>query len=152
MVHHTCFPPCSKAHLYQDHGHHGHHHGHGTGNLATTADLEQSSAETLCAHSIATSQSNISKRHKGHQHTLQQPPSGCGKRDVASLAVLLHVLMDAINNIGVIIAALVIWQAHYSARYYADPGVSMGISIMIIVSTFSISIKSSKSTRDMSDS
>ncbi|KAM3085078.1 hypothetical protein ACMFMG_003514 [Clarireedia jacksonii] len=133
-----------SAFLIHDHDHHGHHHGHGRGHFATTEDLEQSSAETLCVNSITTSRSNIAKCHKGHQHTLQQPPIRGYKRDLASLAVLLHVLMDAINNIGVIIAALVIWRAHSSARFYADPGVSMGISIMIIISTFSI-IRSSGS-------
>lgn len=39
---------------------------------------------------------------------------------------------DAINNIGVIIAALVIWLTHYQARFYADPGVSAGIGLFII--------------------
>jgi zinc transporter 1 len=49
--------------------------------------------------------------------------------------VLLHVLSDAANNLGVIAAALVIWLAKYDGRYYADPGVSMGIAIMIIISS-----------------
>lgn len=69
-------------------------------------------------------------------------PSNDGKepRDLASLAVMLHVIMDAINNIGVIIAALVIWRTKYGGRFYADPGVSMGISIMLIFSSFPISM------------
>ncbi len=50
------------------------------------------------------------------------------------LGVLVHVIGDALNNIGVIIAALVIWQTNYEARFYADPGVSMGIAIMILLS------------------
>lgn len=50
------------------------------------------------------------------------------------LGVLLHVIGDALNNIGVIIAAVVIWQATYEGRFYADPGVSMGIAIMILLS------------------
>lgn len=49
------------------------------------------------------------------------------------LGVLIHVVGDAINNIGVIIAAVVIWQTHYPARFYADPGASMGIAIMILL-------------------
>lgn len=61
-------------------------------------------------------------------------------RDLASLAVMLHVIMDAINNIGVIIAALVIWRTNYGGRFYADPGVSMGISIMLIFSALPISM------------
>ena len=42
---------------------------------------------------------------------------------------------DAINNVGVIVSALVIWFAHYPGRYYADPGVSMGIAFMILASS-----------------
>jgi zinc transporter 1 len=50
------------------------------------------------------------------------------------MGVLVHVISDALNNIGVIIAALVIWLANYDARFYADPGVSIGISLMIFLS------------------
>ncbi|RAL13672.1 putative di-, tri-valent inorganic cation transporter [Aspergillus homomorphus CBS 101889] len=52
------------------------------------------------------------------------------------MGVLVHVLGDAANNLGVMAAALVIWLTHYEGRYYADPGTTMGISIMIILSSF----------------
>lgn len=55
--------------------------------------------------------------------------------------VMLHVLSDAINNIGVIIAAVVIWKANYAGRFYADPSVSMGISLMILVSCLPLSMR-----------
>jgi hypothetical protein len=42
------------------------------------------------------------------------------------MGVLIHVLGDAANNLGVIIAALVIWKATYDGRHYADPAVSYG--------------------------
>lgn len=51
------------------------------------------------------------------------------------MGVLLHVLCDAANNLGVMAAALVIWLARYDGRYYADPGVSTGIAIMIMISS-----------------
>jgi zinc transporter 1 len=50
------------------------------------------------------------------------------------LGVLVHVVGDAINNLGVIIAAIVIWKADYDGRFYADPGVSIGIAILIMIS------------------
>jgi zinc transporter 1 len=50
------------------------------------------------------------------------------------MAVLMHIAGDAMNNIGVIIAAAVIWKAKYEGRFYADPAVSMGIAIMITLS------------------
>lgn len=52
------------------------------------------------------------------------------------MGVLIHVIGDAINNIDVIIAALVIWLAKYDGRFYADPGVSVGIALLIIASAF----------------
>ena len=55
------------------------------------------------------------------------------------MGVLLHVLGDAANNLGVMIAALVIWLTHYEARYYADPATSMGIASMILLSAFPLS-------------
>lgn len=54
--------------------------------------------------------------------------------------VLLHILCDAANNLGVVAAALVIWLAKYEARYYADPGVGMGIGIMIILSSLPLGL------------
>lgn len=60
-------------------------------------------------------------------------PKGKG-RDLGMMGVLVHLVGDAINNVGVIIAAAVIWQAKYEGRFYVDPGVSMGIAIMILLS------------------
>ncbi|KAH1273131.1 hypothetical protein KXW98_003287 [Aspergillus fumigatus] len=51
------------------------------------------------------------------------------------LGVLLHVIGDAVNNLGVMIAALVIWFTEYEGRYYADPGASLWIGVIIILSS-----------------
>ncbi|KAM0278120.1 hypothetical protein ACHAO9_012295 [Fusarium lateritium] len=50
------------------------------------------------------------------------------------MGVFIHVLGDAINNIGVIIAAVIIWKAKGEGRYYADPAVGVFISLMILLS------------------
>lgn len=54
--------------------------------------------------------------------------------DLGMMGVLVHVIGDAINNIGVIVAAVVIWQAKSDARFYADPAASMFIALMIFLS------------------
>lgn len=51
------------------------------------------------------------------------------------MGVLIHVLGDAANNVGVIIAAAVIWKTNYPGRFYADPAVSMAIAFMIFFSS-----------------
>ncbi|KAL9008945.1 MAG: hypothetical protein Q9173_005980 [Seirophora scorigena] len=92
------------------------------------------------AHSIPDPSQNTSMEladtahanHKHHKLSLQGP-SG---HDIGMLGVVLHVLSDAINNLGVIIAALVIHLTHSPSRFYADPGVSMGISFMILLSSY----------------
>ncbi|KAF3031864.1 hypothetical protein E8E11_001924 [Didymella keratinophila] len=76
--------------------------------------------------------SPTSPTHKEHKHnTAVVKPSG---RDLGMLGVLIHVLGDAINNIGVIISAVVIWQASGHGRYYIDPAISCFIAIMILIS------------------
>ena len=48
------------------------------------------------------------------------------------LGVLIHVIGDAINNIGVIVSAVIIWKCEGEARHYADPAVSVFIAVMIL--------------------
>ncbi|KAK3045002.1 hypothetical protein LTS18_014809, partial [Coniosporium uncinatum] len=53
------------------------------------------------------------------------------------LGVLIHVGGDALNNIGVIISAAIIWfvPSNTDGKYYADPAVSMLIALMIFGSS-----------------
>ncbi|KXH62985.1 cation diffusion facilitator family transporter, partial [Colletotrichum salicis] len=57
-------------------------------------------------------------------------------RDLNMLGVLLHVLTDALNNLSVIVAALIIWKSPSNARFYADPGVSVFIALTIMLSAW----------------
>ncbi|KAJ5133475.1 cation efflux protein [Penicillium atrosanguineum] len=104
-----------------DHGHdHNSHDGH--------------SHETTNEGSASISL--VSERHMHHKHhTNASNNTRSSNRDLAMMGVLIHVLGDCANNIGVIIAAAVIWFAHYEGRYYADPAASMGIAIMIFLSS-----------------
>lgn len=71
--------------------------------------------------------------HQDHRHTTF-PMTAMKGHDLGVMGVLIHVIGDAINNVGVIIAALVIWLAKYDGRFYADPGVSVGIALLILAS------------------
>jgi zinc transporter 1 len=62
-------------------------------------------------------------------------------------ALVLHVLGDALGNVGVIVTGLVIWLSSWSFKYYCDPIVSLVIAVIIFSSalplgTTSISIAS----------
>jgi zinc transporter 1 len=69
--------------------------------------------------------------HKEHRHKVSKSES---HRDYGIAGVLIHITGDAFNNIGVIIAGLVIWKSTSPSRYYADPSVSMAIAIIILLS------------------
>ncbi|KAF1994271.1 cation efflux family protein [Amniculicola lignicola CBS 123094] len=69
-------------------------------------------------------------QHAKHLHLTQiNKPQGM---DLGILAVIIHLVGDAINNIAVIISALIIWLTKSNARFYADPAVGMWIAIMIL--------------------
>ncbi|KAK7444157.1 cation diffusion facilitator family transporter [Colletotrichum acutatum] len=65
-----------------------------------------------------------SPKHHNHNHT----------RDLNMLGVLLHVLTDALNNLSVIIAALIIWKSSSPNRFYADPATGIFIAFTIVLS------------------
>lgn len=88
----------------------------------------------------------MSSVHENHRHT-NAASAAPEKHDLGILGALLHVIGDAVNNIGVIISALVIWLAKYDGRHYADPGVSIGIAILILVSA--IPLGESSGTKEL---
>ncbi|CAG61505.1 uncharacterized protein GVI51_K07249 [Nakaseomyces glabratus] len=58
--------------------------------------------------------------------------------------VFLHVLGDALGNVGVIVAALFIWKTDYSWRHYSDPVVSLLITAIIFSSALPLSRRASR--------
>ncbi|KAK4042860.1 hypothetical protein C8A01DRAFT_13564 [Parachaetomium inaequale] len=70
--------------------------------------------------------------HANHRHA--QRSFAAPGRDLGMMGALLHVLGDALNNVGVIVAAAVIWFTASPGRFYADPAVGMGIALMILCS------------------
>ncbi|KAJ4341212.1 hypothetical protein N0V87_001953 [Didymella glomerata] len=125
----------SAAFLHEhDHGDgHGHSHDHSHDHSTHThGDVESVSAST----------SSTYDNHREHRH-FSLTPSKHGM-DLGILGVLIHILGDAINNIGVIISALIIWLTHSSSRFYADPAVSLWIALMILVSALPLTKRSGK--------
>ncbi|KAF5319202.1 hypothetical protein D9619_008559 [Psilocybe cf. subviscida] len=49
-------------------------------------------------------------------------------------ALLLHVLGDALGNVGVILTGLIIWKTTWEYKYYCDPVISLIITIIIFSS------------------
>ncbi|KAI0051772.1 cation efflux protein [Auriscalpium vulgare] len=68
--------------------------------------------------------STASDHHHGHSHG--------GSMNMKAL--LLHVLGDALGNVGVIATGLIIWLTSWSFKYYCDPLISLVITAIIFQS------------------
>ena len=72
--------------------------------------------------------------HVDHKHS-QPKEESKGDHSHADLnmrGVFLHVMGDALGNIGVIGSALFIWLTKFSWRFYTDPAISLVITIIIL--------------------
>lgn len=76
--------------------------------------------------------------HTTHKHAQPKDAStsngGHSHSDLNMRGVFLHVMGDALGNIGVIASALFIWLTQYSWRYYSDPFISLVITVIILCS------------------
>ncbi|CAK7266417.1 hypothetical protein SEPCBS119000_002018 [Sporothrix epigloea] len=109
---------------------HEHHHGDSAGHDEHNHAPNEESGH---GHGHVDDDQALHAAHAEHRHLTVRAKDG--GRDLNMLGALVHVLGDAANNVGVIIAAVVIWKTHYPGRFYADPGVSMAIAFMILLSS-----------------
>jgi solute carrier family 30 (zinc transporter), member 1 len=77
--------------------------------------------------------------HAAHNHSKPKDESakeghGHSHGDLNMRGVFLHVVGDALGNIGVIASALFIWLTSYKWRFYADPAISLVITVIILAS------------------
>ncbi|EQL00122.1 hypothetical protein G6O67_003995 [Ophiocordyceps sinensis] len=86
--------------------------------------------------------------HDGHNHTLPRKPgskaSGHNHADMGMNAMMLHVLGDALGNVGVIITALIIWLTDWPGRVYADPAVSLIITAIILKTSIPLTMATAR--------
>jgi len=77
--------------------------------------------------------------HADHHHSKPKDASAEGGHghshgDLNMRGIFLHVMGDALGNIGVIASALFIWLTTLKWRYYADPAISLVITVIILSS------------------
>lgn len=77
-----------------------------------------------------------SSGHKDHKHTQRKKENQKDHEhgDLNMRGILLHVMGDALGNIGVMGSALIIGLTNYSWRFYSDPFISLIITIIILCS------------------
>lgn len=100
------------------------------------------------ARSAAGRSRRDSSLHHAHNHNKPrkagQSSHGHNHDDMGMNAMILHVLGDALGNVGVIVTALVIWLTDWPGKYYADPAVSLFITIIILRSALPLTLATSK--------
>ncbi|MCJ1397000.1 hypothetical protein MMC11_000192 [Xylographa trunciseda] len=102
--------------------------------------LKLSKSNTSSKHRHSASIGNSATKghaswHASHNHSRPKKASensGHSHGDLNMRGVFLHVMGDALGNIGVIASALVIWLTDYSWRFYSDPAISLIITIIIL--------------------
>lgn len=80
--------------------------------------------------------------HATHKHSSNNDPKSGGHGgsgghshgDLNMRGVFLHVMGDALGNIGVIASALFIWLTPFWWRFYSDPVISLLITVIILAS------------------
>lgn len=80
----------------------------------------------------------------GHSHEHEDDQKGGKKKSMNMEGVFLHVLGDALGNVGVIVSALIIWKTDLPGKYYSDPIISLLLTIIIFSSALPLCKKSSK--------
>lgn len=89
-----------------------------------------------------------SSLHDSHNHNKPRKPGqsshGHNHGDMGMNAMILHVLGDALGNVGVIVTALIIWLTDWPGKYYADPAVSLFITLIILRSALPLTFATSK--------
>lgn len=82
-------------------------------------------------HKSDDSHDSLHDNHK-HNQPKQEGSGGHSHGDLNMRGVFLHVAGDALGNIGVICAALAIWLTDYFWTPYADPAISLVITLIIL--------------------
>lgn len=85
--------------------------------------------------------------HAGHNHTFPQKAgktTGHNHADMGMNAMMLHVLGDALGNVGVIVTALIIWLTDWPGKLYADPAVSLFITMIILKTSIPLTLATSR--------
>lgn len=86
--------------------------------------------------------------HENHNHNKPKKASKGGHShnhgDMGMRAMVLHVIGDALGNVGVIVSALIIWLTDSPGRFYADPAVSLFITLIILRSCIPLTSATAK--------
>jgi zinc transporter 1 len=148
--------------LFHEHGHghghsHGHSHSHGHEDEEDTEYHDDPTVESVlpqqAINDIANENTTLldssspsgyssttvrdrrfSETHVNHYHAQPKKGDPGSSKSLNMQGVFLHVMGDALGNIGVMATAIFIWKTDYSWKYYMDPVISLVITGIIFSS------------------
>ncbi|KGQ09286.1 Zinc/cadmium resistance protein [Beauveria bassiana D1-5] len=138
---------------------HDHGHGHNPENVHSHSHSHHNDKEPQTQVSEEAIESNVPvgdsdkgsefsassiTSHVEHKHSVQMAAAAHSHRDLGMMGAFLHVVGDAINNVGVIISALIIWRVEGEKKYYADPAIGVFIAIMIFFTAIPLTKKAGR--------
>ncbi|KAK9460357.1 cation efflux protein [Lipomyces oligophaga] len=94
-------------------------------------------------HSPLLSETPSSAHSHSHGHGAKSKKSS-SSQSLNMRGVFLHVMGDALGNVGVIATAIFIWKTDYTWRFYFDPVVSLVITCIIFASALPLVKSASK--------
>ncbi|EAU93048.2 zinc/cadmium resistance protein [Coprinopsis cinerea okayama7 len=103
----------------------GQQHGHNDSQIIYTTD-NRTSVDEQSPLLATTPDVPTEARKRSHAH---------GHGSMNMRALVLHVIGDALGNVGVIATGLVIWLTDWSWKYYFDPVISLVITVIIFSSS-----------------
>ncbi|TQV96514.1 metal ion resistance protein/transporter (Zrc1) [Cordyceps javanica] len=123
---------------------HDHDHGHDHGNAHDHSHSHSHSHSDN--HDIKQNQTQISEETiESNTATADSDKESSELRaNLGMMGAFLHVVGDAINNVGVIVSALVIWRVEGEKKYYVDPAIGVFIAIMIFFTAIPLTKKAGR--------
>jgi hypothetical protein len=116
--------------------HHAHHHP-----ARETTPLLGEDAEEVAVKSPSAHDHDHGHEHDAHEPLLPHDDSHSHKHghghshgSMNMRALVLHVIGDALGNVGVILTGLIIWKSTWIYKYYCDPVISLIITVIIFSS------------------
>lgn len=122
---------------------HGHSHSHDQDTYAHSNESSSSIGQYLPDRVVDSfDERSTLLKNKGAKPKEHEPKKKTKLMNMEG--VFLHVLGDALGNIGVIITGIFIWKTDYSWRFYLDPVVSLLITAIIFSSALPLCMKACK--------
>ena len=93
-------------------------------------------SESSQSNEVSTENTPLLHDEEGHNHKHGSHAQG----SMNMRALVLHVVGDALGNVGVILTGLIIWLSTWQYKYYCDPVISLIITVIIFSNSLPLGV------------